>query len=417
MSLYYNAHLIATRRASFPGEVLVKEGEPVRPDTPILRANYRQGKLSVIRAAQTLGVSPEDLKKHVLRKEGDRVKWSETIAKRISMGGIKQIESPVDGVIKKIDPALGVVIVREILERPDVPVTIDVSEELRGGKVKFRDYILVKKGDRVEYGQAIAGIKIMPFIPVYTKKVASPCAGTIIEVDVEKGKVSIQKDFPTTELKAQYWGRIRKTIPQYGAEIVFGGYVLEGAIGTGDFAWGKLARDSTDSEDAILFAECPSIADLEHIIKERPRGIIVGSIDHRGIDLLEKRHIVSVIIEGFGTLPLSADPKKLLLRSMGRNIVLKAATQVRAGVVRPEIVIPSDKEYFACTERTDQLKVIWGPHYGRTGTLQGKPYLGTTSAGTKTWLCEITCDDGTVITLPVNNVLALKAYNTLSDMA
>ncbi|UCC11246.1 MAG: hypothetical protein JSW02_07780, partial [candidate division WOR-3 bacterium] len=328
---------------------------------------------------------------------------SETLAKRISMAGIKQIESPVDGIIKKIDTVLGVMIIREILERPDVPIIIDLTEKFKDPKRDFRKYVLRKEGDRVEYGQTIAGIKIMPKIPMYTKKVVAPCAGTIIEIDYENGKISIQKDFPTTELKAHYWGRVSKVIPQYGAELEFSGYVLEGTFGTGDFAWGKLVRSDTDVKDNIIFVEYPSNNHIESIIRLKPAGIIIGSIDYKGIEFLKKNHITSVIVEGFGKLDVPEDHKNFFAQSTGRNIVLKASTQVRAGVVRPKIIIPSDEEYFECKTPTEKVKVIWGQYYGKTGVIKKQPHFGKTISGIETWLCDVECDDGTVITLPINN--------------
>jgi len=408
MLLYYRSNITATRIASFPGEILVKKGEQVSPETPILRANYRQGKLCVVRIAQTLNVPPANMKKHLLKKEGDHVNWSETIAKRISLAGIKQIDSPVDGVIKKIDTVLGVMIIREILERPDVPVVIDLTEKSQDPEMNFRNYVLVKQGERVEYGQTIAGFKMMPYIPMYTKKVVSPCAGTIIEIDYNIGKVSIQKDFPTTELKAHYWGTIKKIIPQYGADIQFSGYVIEGAFGTGDFAWGKLVHNDAGVKAHIIFSECPSTNDISKIIEYQPAGIIIGSIDYKGIELLEKHHITSIIIEGFGKLDVHEDHKDLLAQSEGRDIILKASTQVRAGVVRPEIIIPSDEKYFAYTTHKEKQKVIWGKHYGKTGMIKKQPYFGKTSAGIETWLCDVACDDGTIITIPLNNLQTME---------
>ena len=101
MSLYYKPKIIATRTSSFPGEILVKEGDNVTPDTTVLRTNYRIGRLCVLKVAESLNVQPQDISKFASKTEGDRVQWSERIAGRTTIEGSKYIESPVDGTIEK----------------------------------------------------------------------------------------------------------------------------------------------------------------------------------------------------------------------------------------------------------------------------------------------------------------------------
>ncbi len=408
MSLYYNSRNTATRISSFPGEILVKKGENVRPDTTLLRANYRAGRLCIINVARDFNIPPGNTGKYVLKKEGDRVKWLETIAKRTTFEAMKQIESPVDGIIERIDSILGVIIIREIIERPDVPIILDIKEELDNSTKNFNEYILKKEGERVEYGQTVAGVRIMSYIPFYRKKVISPCAGKIIKIDYTNGKIFIQKDMPKTEMKAHYWGQIKKIIPQYGAEIEFAGYTLECAFGTGEITWGKFVNNAAEMEANIIFSDYLSPKDISRIIEHRPVGIVAGSLDYEGVDLLERHHITSIIIEGFGRLQVNKDYKSLLARSIGRNIILKASTQVRAGVIRPEIVIPSDEEFYKGMKTKGQFKIVWGKHYGKKGVLKGSPHYDEIRSGTKTWLCDVLCDNNEEITVPYNNLHALE---------
>lgn len=387
---------------------MVKKGETVNPDTTLLRANYRAGRLCIINVARDFNIPPGNTGKYVLKKEGDHVKWLETIAKRTTFEAMKQIESPVDGVVERIDSILGVIIIREIIERPDVPIILDVKKELNDSIKNFNEYIVKKEGDRVEYGQAVAGIRIMSYMPFYRKKVISPCAGTIIKIDYTNGKIFIQKDMPKTEMKAHYWGQIKKIIPQYGAEIEFAGYILECAFGTGNITWGRFVDTAAEREANIIFSEYLSSKDMSSIIEQRPGGIIAGSVDYEGVELLEKHHITSIIIEGFGRLPINKNHRSLLEQCIGRNIILKASTQVRAGVIRPEIVVPSDEEFYKCMTIKDQFKIVWGKHYGKQGVLKGSPHFDEISSGTKTWLCDVLCDDNEEITVPYNNLQVLE---------
>jgi hypothetical protein len=404
MSLYYKSKIIATRISSFPGEILVKKGDNVSPETIVLRTNYRLGRLCILRAANIFDISPKDIGKYTIKKEGDIVKWTERIAGRTTFEGSKYIESPVDGTIEKIDLEWGVIIVREILERPDIPIVLDIKEKVGESTHDIRKAIIKKTGERVEYGETVAGFPLAPYVPVYTKKVVSPCAGTIIDIDYDNGKVSIQKDLQKVDMKAHYWGMVHKIIPQSGVEIEFGGYVLEGAYGTGDIAWGKLTHNAANAKSNILLTEYLSLKDISRVIEHQPAGIIASSIDYEGIALLEQQHITSIIAEGFGKLQMKEESADLLTQSVGRNTVLKAATQVRAGVIRPEIVIPSDREFYKHKKLKGKVRIIWGQYYGKKGVLKEKPQYSEASSGIKTWVCEVLCDDGKVITVPLSNL-------------
>jgi hypothetical protein len=263
-------------------------------------------------------------------------------------------------------------------------------------------------GERVEYGETVAGNPLMPHVPIYTKKITSPCAGTIAKIDYDKGKICIQKDLQKVDMKAQYWGIINKIVPHHGVEIEFNGYIIEGAFGTGDIAWGKLVRNIEDTKEDIMLFDYLYSKDITKIARYQPAGIIAGSVDYEGIELLEKLRITAIILEGYGRLQVNKNNKDLLEQSMGRNIILKAATQVRAGVIRPEIVIPSDKEFYKSKKAKEKVRIIWGQYYGKKGVMKGPPHYGETSSGIKTWLCDILCDDGKVITIPFSNLQSIE---------
>ena len=209
-------------------------------------------------------------------------------------------------------------------------------------------------------------------------------------------------------MNAHYWGLIHKIIPPSGVEIEFGGYVLEGAYGTGDIAWGKLTDNAANAKSNILLTEYLSSKDISKVIEHQPAGIIANSIDYEGVALLEQQHITSIIVEGFGKLQMREESADLLTQSAGRDMVLKAATQVRAGVIRPEIVIPSDKEFYKRKKAKEKVRIIWGQYYGKKGLMQGKPQYTEASSGIKTWVCDVLCDDGKLITVPLSNLQSIE---------
>jgi hypothetical protein len=403
MSLYYSPQIIRTRISPFPGEITVKEGEGVAPDTTILRTSYRLGGVYVVNVAERLKVQPGEIVDYLLKNEGENVKQEEVFAEKSSLAGTKEIRSPIDGIIEKIEGQLGAVIIREKLDRPDIPIIIDIKGEHQDADHENLN-LFKKVGDRVNYGETIGGKAVVPMVPYYKNKIEAPCTGTIMKIDDKEGKIWIQKDLPTVETKAFYWGRVKRLIPEYGIDIEFGGYVLECMYGIGEISWGKLVKNNGyEVSGNIIYSDHISTNDVEMIIRSQPAGIITGAANYEVIDIFAEKKIALVVIEGFGELQISSNFRAIIETSMGRNVLLKGATQMRAGVIRPEIIIPSEHEYYDIKQREKDIKIIWGKYYGRIGKIKGPPFQGETSAGIKTWLTTLVLEKNEEITIPCNN--------------
>jgi len=87
------------RRIPTKGEVFVKVGELVEPDTVLARGTVRNPEVHEIRVYSKLGVDPEQVKRYMLKEEGDEVKRDEVIAiYRAFFGRLtRTCRSPIDG--------------------------------------------------------------------------------------------------------------------------------------------------------------------------------------------------------------------------------------------------------------------------------------------------------------------------------
>ena len=56
----------------------------------------------------------------------------------------------------------------------------------------------------------------------------------------------------------------------------------------------------------------------------------------------EKLNTALIVTEGYGSIPMSEATFSLLKENDGKAASINGATQIRAGVIRPEIVIPID---------------------------------------------------------------------------
>ena len=83
------------------------------------------------------------------------------------------------------------------------------------------------------------------------------------------------------------------------------------------------------------------------------RALVVGGVHDRDLrDLLgydlgvaitgtEKIGFTLIITEGFGTIPMAKRTFDLLSAKIGQKASCSGATQIRAGVIRPEVIVPS----------------------------------------------------------------------------
>ena len=96
----------------------------------------------------------------------------------------------------------------------------------------------------------------------------------------------------------------------------------------------------------------------------------------------EKIGITLILTEGFGTIPMAAKTFALLSKHQGQKASVSGATQIRAGVIRPEIIIPADgaraEQGSAAAERGgiqpgDHVRIIRDPLFGKIGRVSALP--------------------------------------------
>jgi len=141
-----------------------------------------------------------------------------------------------------------------------------------------------------------------------------------------------------------------------------------------------------------------SLATLESLKKAEElgvKGIIVGGI--QGVDISdflgyeigvaitghEDIDMTLVVTEGFGKMSMARRVADLLKEFEGYEVAINGATQIRAGVIRPEIIIPQEKY----TSEADEEELAGGMKPGTPVRIIREPYFGKI---------------GTVVSLPVH---------------
>ncbi len=348
------------RRLPLPGETLVEKGAKVKGDDIVARTAV-PGNVQTVNVAGLLGIPPEDVPNLMIKKVGDPVKKDEIIARSKGLFGLfkSEVRSPVDGTVESISPVTGQVILRE----PPQPVQIDayidgiVDEVIpREGVVVANDVSLIQGifGVGGETRGVLKRIADVPDEIVPAEKIGSDCQNRIL----------IAGSLITYEV-------IEKAL-QFGARAIVGGGI----------------EDST----------------LRRFLGYDIGVAITGS---------EKRGLTIIVTEGFGTMRMAKRTFELLSALEGKMASVNGATQIRAGVIRPEVIVP-------CTGNSGEIKpseaegglalrmlvrIIRQPHFGKIGKVIALPVeLQTIETEAKVRVLEVELENGEHIVLPRANV-------------
>jgi hypothetical protein len=422
------------------GEVLVEKGQSVEPTTPIAKIALRPGIPWVVPVARLIGIADADLSKCMLKKVGDRVKIREVIARGLAGGlyGSKDLACPTDGVIEDVSDRSGRVVIRETFGKEEPPVDFDVAFDLGCRPRDLEKFMTCKVGDEVKRGEVIS--KKGEMAAYYTRTSKAPISGVVTNINFQSGFVTIARPFKEVVVTAYLHGKVASLIPQRGAVVETPGVRLTGIFGVGRERHGEIKvlvdgpgdvltpdRITPDCADKILVGG--SMATNEAIaaaLLVGAHGIVAGTasylnvIESLGVKLgvgitgQEDIPMTLILMEGFGKLDMRAEAFSVLQTMEGRLACINGATQIRAGAIRPEIVIPFAEYSGGLDQRNvvyeDLLKglavrVINDPYFGARGTvaeLPREPQVIETECKTPVAIVEL--EDGRRVTVPRANL-------------
>ncbi len=359
--------IVKERRLPLAGEVVVKKGDRVKAEQVVARTEL-PGNVQPVKAASILGQHQQDLLEYMLKKEGDPVKKGEIIATAKSFFGLfkSHCYSPCDGTIESISTVTGQVIIRE----PPIPVEVDAYID---GVVTE---VLPEQGVVVEtegaFIQGIFGIGGETFgeLKMVCSSPEEPLEMKHLEGDVA-GKVLVGGSLVTEPV-------LRKAVDLGVKAIVVGGL------------------DAVDLQKFLGY-------DL---------GVAITGSEQLGITL--------VVTEGFGRMNMAERTFALLQRFEGRKCSVNGATQIRAGVMRPEIVVPMDEKPEGVSTETafdmsqglkvgSPVRVIRAPYFGCLGVVtELPPELQQVESEAKVRVLKVKFRDGREAVVPRANVEMLE---------
>jgi hypothetical protein len=149
-------------------------------------------------------------------------------------------------------------------------------------------------------------------------------------------------------------------------------------------------------------------------------GVAITGTEQVVIDANRRVPLTLVLTEGFGSIPMAAKTFQLLADHAGQKVSVSGATQIRAGVLRPEIIIPKEQPSVVAGRGTserpgageragirlgDQVRIIRDPLFGRIGRVAGLPTdLRQIETESHVRVLEVTLSDQTTVVIPRANV-------------
>ena len=316
------------RRLPLKGTVTVATGARVEADTVVARTEL-PGNVQTLNVAARLSIDPVKVPRALLKPIGSAVDAGETVARGRSLFGLltQNAIAPVAGTIESVSAVTGQLILRE----PPMPVEVNAYVRGRVAEVIPGEGVVIET--EAAFIQGIFGVG-----------------------GETQGEIAIAADAPDQELRGE-----RLTEAHRGRVVVGGSYV----------SYDTLMRARALGVAAVVVGGFDD-GDLRRLLG-RDLGVAITGSEELGFTL--------ILTEGFGRIRMADRTWRLLEARSGSAASVSGATQIRAGVMRPEILVPLGEGVAARArpvastgiEPGSLLRVIREPHFGRIATVVELP--------------------------------------------
>lgn len=297
----------------------------------------------------------------------------------------------------------------------------------------------VKEGDAVEVGSTIAETK--GIFGMFKTSIPCKCAGTVETVSPVTGQMIVRGAPLPVQVRAYMSGEVVNVLPDEGCEIEADVAYVQGIFGVGGETAGVIIP-ACNSHDEVLDAHHITDAmkggvvigggrmTAEAVARARSVGaaaVVSGGIDDSDLkDMLgydlgvaitgrEKLGITVIVTEGFGEIAMAARTFDMLNGFAGKQASVNGATQIRAGVMRPEVIVPLESAPVASGAALKYeegqlvigrpVRMIRDPYFGTIGEVSGLPSEpAVLDSGSKARVLEVKLPTGEHAIVPRANV-------------
>ena len=337
--------------------------------------------------------------------------------------------------------------VGDLLKPDDVVATTDlpgnvqmlkIANLLNIGPADVPDVMLVKEGDKVEKGQMIAETEGL--FGFFKSDVKSPIDGTVEAISDVTGQIVMREAPIPVEVDAYMSGTVKEIIPDEGVIVEADAAFIQGIFGIGGESRGtmEILVDNREQElttgllneshkgKIVVGGSFVSLETYKKALSLQIAGIVVGGFNYYdleeilgytlGVAITGSEDLVTslIVTEGFGNIRMGSRTFDLLNKENGKFVSINGATQIRAGVIRPEIVIPLQKSEIPETtvHKSDDrgigegslVRIIRTPYFGKMGEVVSlPPELQQMESETMVRVAEVKIDSG-ILNIPRANL-------------
>lgn len=303
--------------------------------------------------------------------------------------------------------------------------------------------MLKKIGDPINKGELLAVSK--SFFGLVKHEYRSNVTGVIELISDVSGHVFTRLPMQSLFIDAYISGKVNRIIPNLGAVIETQGAIVQGIFGIGGERQGELViisgRDDVVTEDHIdrglagkiaIGGSLLTLKAMEKSMECGLKGVIVGGIEKIDFDAIagseigvaitgkEKIDTTFIVTEGCSKMKMAEHTYDILKSLEGEIASINGTTQIRAGVIRPEIIVPERYEDLQNIDVYDEkmeepisgfmnvgseVRIIRSPYFGEIGKVIELP-IETMSVESESQVrvVNIELEKGEIVTVPRANV-------------
>jgi hypothetical protein len=284
---------------------------------------------------------------------------------------------------------------------------VNIANLLNIDAQDIAEVMLVDIGSEIKEGELLAETKgIFGF---FKSSAASPVNGVLESISDVTGQVVLREVPIPVEIDAYMNGEVASVLEEEGVVVTSNAVFIQGIFGMGGENRGELRVlvDSREDEltpemiqgdvkgTVIVGGSFISLEAYKKAISVGAAAVVVGGFNYHDLkDVLgytlgvaitgsENLGTSLILTEGYGQIPMGNRCFELLQQHNGKFTSVNGSTQIRAGVIRPEIVIPltaddsmesrSDKDTTSGISSGSLVRVIRAPYFGDIGTVVSLP--------------------------------------------
>jgi hypothetical protein len=325
---------------------------------------------------------------------------------------------------------------------PGKVVPLNVANKLGVPAELVLQYLKVKEGDKITKGQIIA--QTNGIFGFFKSSVKSPTDGEVESISKATGNLILREPRIPVEVKAFIDGVVVEEYPNEGVAIENRSTYIQGIFGLAGETTGEIKVLAKDGNDVVKANQidasckgklvvCGSLISYDVIKKGQEVGVnalIAGGVEDGDLKKLlgydigvaitghEDIGLSIIVTEGFGQIKMADKTFELLKNNDGKKASTHGKTQIRAGVMRPEIIIPLEFDQNnleleeakpAVLEPGETIRIIRQPNFGLIGKITELPeQLTKVESETMVRILKAKLENGKEVTIPRANVEVIE---------